>query len=91
MTNGATRSPAARSRRPARIRTPRERRRQSPPPRGSGEGEGWAGPAWPSPGSAASSSSAQDAAQEIRLDVTRDTWLSNVGPEADGNNGGRPG
>jgi hypothetical protein len=29
-------------------------------------------------------------AQEIRLDVTRDTWLSNVGPEADGSNGGAP-
>ena len=29
-------------------------------------------------------------AQEIRLDVTRDTWLSNVGPEADGSNGASP-
>ncbi len=29
-------------------------------------------------------------AQDIRLDVTRDTWLSNVGPEADGSNGGAP-
>ena len=29
-------------------------------------------------------------AQEVRLDVTRDTWLSNVGPEADGSNGAAP-
>lgn len=27
-------------------------------------------------------------AEEIRLSVTRDTWLSDVGPEADGSNGG---
>ena len=26
--------------------------------------------------------------QEVRLDVSRDTWLSNVGAEADGSNGG---
>ena len=26
----------------------------------------------------------------LRLDVTRDTWVSEVGPEADGNNGGAP-
>ena len=24
----------------------------------------------------------------VRLDVTRDTWVSEVGPKADGNNGG---
>ena len=29
-------------------------------------------------------------AEELRLDVTRDTWLSNVGPEADGSNGAAP-
>ncbi len=33
---------------------------------------------------------AQGDGQEIRLDVTRDTWLSNVGPEADGSNGAAP-
>lgn len=26
----------------------------------------------------------------VRLDVTRDAWISEVGPEADGNNGGAP-
>ena len=26
--------------------------------------------------------------QVLRLDVTRDTWVSEVGREADGNNGG---
>ena len=26
----------------------------------------------------------------LRLDVTRDAWVSEVGPEADGNNGGAP-
>ena len=26
----------------------------------------------------------------LRLDVTRDAWISDVGPEADGNNGGAP-
>ncbi len=26
----------------------------------------------------------------IRLNITRDTWFSDVGPEADGNNGGAP-
>jgi hypothetical protein len=26
----------------------------------------------------------------LRLDITRDTWISEVGPEADGNNGGAP-
>src|SRR3954454_8045036 len=30
------------------------------------------------------------APQSVRLDVTRDTWLSNVGREADGSNGGSP-
>src|SRR6478735_9035236 len=29
-------------------------------------------------------------AQEIRLPVIRDNWFSNVGPEANGNNGGAP-
>jgi hypothetical protein len=29
-------------------------------------------------------------AQEIKLPVTRDTWFSNVGAEADGSNGGAP-
>ena len=29
-------------------------------------------------------------AQDVRLDVTRDTWVSGVGSEADGNNGGAP-
>ncbi|HEY2154290.1 MAG TPA: hypothetical protein VGH33_01580, partial [Isosphaeraceae bacterium] len=38
----------------------------------------------------ASSANAQGDGREIRLDVTRDTWLSNVGPEADGSNGGAP-
>ena len=27
---------------------------------------------------------------EVRAPVTRDNWVSNVGPEADGNNGGAP-
>ena len=27
----------------------------------------------------------------VRLDVMRDAWVSDVGQEADGNNGGRPG
>ena len=26
----------------------------------------------------------------VRIDVTRDAWISEVGPEADGNNGGAP-
>ena len=30
------------------------------------------------------------AAGEVRLDVTRDTWVSEVGQEADGNNGAAP-
>jgi hypothetical protein len=29
-------------------------------------------------------------AEEVRLPVTRDTWFSNVGSEAEGNNGGAP-
>ena len=29
-------------------------------------------------------------ARSVRLDVTRDTWVSEVGQEADGNNGGAP-
>jgi hypothetical protein len=33
---------------------------------------------------------AQGDGREIRLDVARDTWLSNVGPEADGSNGAAP-
>ena len=31
------------------------------------------------------------ALRDVRLDVTRDTWVSAVGSEADGNNGGRRG
>ena len=30
------------------------------------------------------------AGEDVRLPVTRDTWFSNVGAEADGNNGGSP-
>src|SRR4051812_29771157 len=30
------------------------------------------------------------APQSVRLDVTRDTWLSDVGRESDGSNGGSP-
>src|SRR5438105_4219184 len=36
------------------------------------------------------STSGADNAASMRLDVTRDTWVSNVGKEADGNNGGAP-
>ena len=33
---------------------------------------------------------ARHVAHSVRLDVTRDAWISEVGPEADGNNGGAP-
>lgn len=33
---------------------------------------------------------AQAPGQPLRIDVTADTWVSNVGKEADGNNGGAP-
>src|SRR3954451_24522489 len=37
---------------------------------------------------AASARAVED--EVVRLPVTRDTWFSNVGAEADGNNGGSP-
>lgn len=39
---------------------------------------------------AAAPAARADDGRAVRLDVTRDTWFSNVGPEADGNNGGAP-
>jgi hypothetical protein len=42
-------------------------------------------------GSATDTTHGQDQTPSpIRLDVTRDAWISEVGPEADGNNGGAP-
>jgi Domain of unknown function (DUF4091) len=40
--------------------------------------------------SASSTSFGQDSTRPIRLPVTRDTWFSNVGSEADANTGGSP-
>jgi hypothetical protein len=38
----------------------------------------------------ATTATAEGQAQTIRLPAARDTWFSEVGPEADGNNGGAP-